>query len=268
LTPRGLVKVSVSGIGITTGLHTAYSIEGAVIVDNPAVFDYVKTSLEKAISERPGTPGFRSIAGEFHGTKIALVLIPPYPQAVAEAATELYMLGAKKIILVGRGQKLTRRVESNILLANGAIPRDSVSGRIARPGLPLLASQQLLSKAKSLGDVRFPDVKMRIGLTVTIDSMRLKWTLNDAEDLVGMKAVVGVDSLVAPLYALQYEYNNLETLAIITMFRNYTRVPTLIETSAEVLQKVAERETRTANILYMLAAETIHSVLREATSRG
>jgi len=252
--------VAISGVGVTTGLHTAYPIQGAVIVDNPLVFDYVRKSLEKAISERMGMPGFRSVAGEFHGTKIALVLIPPYPQAVVEAATELYMLGAKKIILVGRGYKLSRRIESNILLANGAIPRDSVSRRIARPGLPLLASQQLLSKAKNIGDVRFPDLQWKIGLTVTLDSTRLKWTLGEAEDLVGMKAVVGVDSLVAPLYALQYEYNNLETLAIITLFRHYTRVPTIIETAADTLEKLLEKEARTANILYTLAAETIHAV--------
>ena len=261
--------MAISGIGITTGLHTAYVLDGAILVDNHRVFDYVKKSLEKPITERVGTPGFRAIAGEFRNVKLALVQVPPYPQAVVEAVSELYILGARKIVLLGRGYRLTKRVSGNVvLIVSGAVPRDSMSRRIARQGLPLLASQQMLTKAKNLADVRFPDIDWLVGFTVTIDSARLKWTMPDAEDLVGMKGVIGVDSMVAPLYSLQYEYSNLEALAILTLFRNYSRVPTVIESSIDAIQRIFERETRTGNIVYTLAAEVIASLVASQRLRG
>ena len=77
-----------------------------------------------------------------------------------------------------------------------------------------------------------------------------------------------MDSMVAPLYSLQYEYSNLEVLAILTLFRNYSRVPTVIESSIDAIQRIFERETRTGNIVYTLAAEVIASLVASQRLRG
>ncbi len=250
--------MALSGLGIVTGLKTVFQLDGAVILDSQRVFDYIKKSLETPQQEKAGAPGFRSIAGEFRDKKVALVQVPPYPQAAVEAAIELYLLGARRIIIVTRGYRISRRVPQNsVLIASAAIPGDSLSGRIARPGIPLLASSQMLSRARSIVEVRFPDIDWRAGFTVTVDSPRLKYAVSHMDPYVGYKGVVAADSMVAPVYALQYEYTNLEVLALETLYRQYTRVPTTIESSEDAYSRLLEREARTASLLVTIALEIL-----------
>ncbi len=247
-----------AGVGVVTGLYSTQSFTSAIIVDNGRVFDSVKRSLEEASSEREGFPGFRSIVGSYRNSRIALVQAPLYPQAIAEAVSELYVMGARRIIVIGRGYRLSRKLSpDSIIIAIGAIPRDSVSQRIAPRGVPLLASSNLYSRVKNLATLRFPDLDWSYGLTVTLDSLRLKWMLGDAEEMVGLRGVIAADSFTAPLYALQYEYSNLETVAIITAFRQYNRVTPLIETPVESYNRLVDRESSTEGILYTVALEAL-----------
>jgi len=250
--------MALSGVGTITGLRTVFQLDSAIIMDSARVFDYVKKSLESPQQEKSGAPGFRAVAGDFMGKKIALVQVPPYPQAAVEAATELYLLGARKIIIVARAYRLTRRVPQNaVLIVNGAVGADSVSWRIVRQGVPLLAAAPLLAKARNIIEVRFPDVEWHTGFTVTVDSPRLKYTVADAEEYSGYKGVAAVESLVAPVYALQYEYSNLEVMALATLARQFSRVPQTIEPSEDTASRLAEREARTASLLVTMALEIL-----------
>ncbi len=256
------------GVGAVTGLYSAYTVSSAILIDNPTVFDGVKRSLEGATSERQGYPGFRSVVGTFRGSRIALVQVPPYPQAVVEATGELYVLGARRVVLVARGYRLSRRVASQaVLIAQGAVPRDSMSPRIVKEGVPLLAGQQMLSKLRKITEMRFPDVSWVTGLTVTVDSVRTKWTLPMAEDLIGVRGVHGVDTMVAPLYAMQYEYSNLEAVAMITLYRQYSRIAPPLESPADAYSKLLEKEARAESILYTVALELLSQVAREVQAR-
>jgi len=247
-----------AGVGVVTGLYSTQSFDSAIVVDNRRVFDSVKKSLEEASTEREGLPGFRSIVGSYRNSRIALVQAPPYPQAVAEAASELYVMGARKIVMIGRGYRLSRRLSpESIVIALGAIPRDSISGRIAPSGVPLLASNSLYNKVRNLASLRFPDLEWFQGLTVTVDSSRLKWVSKSAEDLVGLRGVLVVESFVAPLYALQYEYSNLEAVAIVTAFRQYSRVAPPIESPADSYSRLIDRESKVEGILYTVALEAV-----------
>lgn len=248
------------GLGAVTGLYSTYSFQAAILIDNKAVYDSVKKSLESASSEREGYAGARAVVGGYKDIRLALVLVPPYPQAVVETVTELYLLGARRIILIGRGYKLSRRLPPDtVLIPVASVPRDSFSRRIAPNGAPLLASQQLLARVRSIVGLRFPDIDWLPGLTVTIDSLRMKWVLPDAEDLVGTRGVYAVDSMVAPLYALQYEYGNLDAVALITVFRQYNRVPSPIESPAESYNRLLEKEAKVQSVLYAAALEALAS---------
>jgi len=248
------------GLGAVTGLYSTYSFQSAILIDNKIVYDNVKKSLEASSSEREGYTGVRSVVGGYKDLRLALVQIPPYPQAVVEVVSELYLLGARRIILIGRGYRLSRRLPPDtVLITMGAIPRDAVSQKIAPRGAPLLASQPLYSKVRGIASLRFPDIEWVQGLTVTLDSLRMKWVLPEAEDLVGTRGVFVADSLVAPLYALQYEYGNLEAVALITAFRQYSRVPTPIESPADAYSKLLDKEAKIQNILYTVALEALAS---------
>ncbi len=248
------------GMGAVTGLYSTYSFQSAILIDNKSVYDNVKKSLEAVSSEREGYSGVRAVVGSYGDTRLALVYTPSYPQVIAEAVAELYLLGARRVILIGRGYRLSRRVTpGSVLIALGAVPRDSVSRRIAPSGLPLLAAQALYSRARSVSMVRFPDLEWIYGLTVTLDSARMKWTLPEAEEFVGTRGVFTLESMVAPLYALQYEYTNLEALAFVTAFRQYSRVPTPLESPAETYTRLLERESKIQSILYTVALETLSS---------
>jgi len=248
------------GLGAVTGLYSTYSFQSAILIDNKIVYDNVKKSLEASSSEREGYTGVRSVVGGYKDLRLALVQIPPYPQAVVEVVSELYLLGARRIILIGRGYRLSRRLPPDtVLITMGAIPRDAVSQKIAPRGAPLLASQPLYSKVRGIASLRFPDIEWVQGLTVTLDSLRMKWVLPEAEDLVGTRGVFVADSLVAPLYALQYEYGNLEAVALITAFRQYGGVPTPIESPADAYSKLLDKEAKIQNILYTVALEALAS---------
>ncbi len=246
------------GVGAVTGLYSTYTFTAAIIVDNKKVFDSVKKSLEGTSSEREGYPGFRGVIGSYRNTRIALVQVPPYPQGVAEAVSELYVMGARRVIMIGRGYRLSRRLPpESIVIALGAVPRDSISQKISPRGVPLLASHNLYSRVRNLANLRFPDLEWSQGLTVTLDSTRLKWALSEAEGLIGLRGVVAVESFVAPLYALQYEYSNLEAVALVTAFRQYDKVSPVIESPAETYVRLVDRESKTEGILYTVALEAL-----------
>ncbi len=249
-----------AGVGVVTGLRTVFQLDAALIVDDWRVFDYIKRSIEAPQAEKTLSPGFRSVAGEFRGKKLALVQAPPYPQTVAEAVSELYLLGARRIIVVSKGYRLSRRAaagQATVMMANAAIPLDSVSRLVVSGGVPLLASGNMLSRARRIIEVRFPDVEWRLGYTVTVDSPRLRYTVAGAEEYSGYKGVVAMDSVTAPLYALQYEYTNLEALSMLTLYRQYSRVPNLIESSEDAISRLIEKEVKTEGLLATIALEVL-----------
>ncbi len=250
--------MALSGVGTVTGLRSVFQLDGAVILDSERVFDYIKKSIEVPHQEKTGAPGFRAVAGEFRGRRVAIVQVPPYPQAAVEAASELYLLGARRLVIVTRAYRLSRRLSQNaVLVASAAISADAITHKIVPPGTPLLASANMLSKTRSIVEVRFPDIEWYVGFTVTVDSPRLRYFFEEAEKYANLKGVVAVDSMIAPVYALQYEYTNLEAIALATIVRSYTKATTTIESSEEAAAKTIDREVRSASLLVTVALEVL-----------
>ncbi len=253
------------GVGAVTGLYGVSKISNAILIDSVEVFNNIKRGIEKIISEREGITGFRAIAGRQSDVDLIVVQIPPYPQAVAEAVSELYMFGVRNVILISRGYRLSKKVPiSSVLVANGAIGREALSIRISGEGLPLLASQRMASGFKNLVEIRFSDFKWIYGFTVSVPSPRIRWIAGELKDLLGKRGVYAVDSMTATLYALQYEFQKLEALSLLTLSRAYTHPVTSIMPSFDELASLREKEVRLESVLYMAAVELFKQLERRS----
>ncbi|MEB3860162.1 MAG: hypothetical protein LRS43_03005, partial [Desulfurococcales archaeon] len=113
------------GIGQATGLQWSGNISDAIVLDNSEVYDNVKKGMERIHGEYLGLPGFRVLSGRQLDMDLLIVQIPPYPQSIVEAVTELYLFGIRRVISVTRGYRLGSNVESNmVILAEAAVPMD------------------------------------------------------------------------------------------------------------------------------------------------
>ncbi len=244
-------------MGLATGLHGISSVENAIIVDSLDVFKGIKKGLERIHGgEQEGLPGFRSIVGTHLGLHLIITLIPPYPAAIAETLMELFVFGVRRAIVITSGYRLRKNIDENsILIVQGSVPLDGVSKRIAGEGLPLLASQDLLTLAKNVIDVRFSNFERYIGFSVTIDSPRLPWAYSDVEEYIGARGVVAVDSIAAPAYALQYMYPRLDVLVLATLNRYFTPSTSPASQTYESYARVLDQEKRNKSILYLVALE-------------
>ncbi len=250
------------GIGVVTGLYGISGIPNAIIVDSRQVFDAIKRGAEKITTSREGSAGFRSMAVRQGDVDIVVVQAPSYPPAIVEAVSELYVFGVRNIVSISRGYRFSKRVPpSGVLVAVGSIPRDSLSVSIAGSGVPLLASQKLASAYRSMVELRFSDFDWIYGFTVTVESPMLRWCTQPLRDLAGKRGVYAVDSLTAALYAAQYEFQNLETLSLLTLRRNLQLMGGPVASSSEY-SEIEEREVREEAILYMTAVELFKALSR------
>jgi hypothetical protein len=248
-------------VGQTTGVEWSGSIDNAIILDNSEVYDNVKKGMERIHGEYLGFPGFRVLSGRQLDMDLLIVQIPPYPQSVVEAVLELYLFGIRRIITVSRGYRLGSNVEPNtVVLAEAAIPMDSVSPRIAKKGLPLISTGELLERAKEIIDVRFSDLRSEKGFTITVDSPRLPWVYQDIEDYMGQMSVYSVDTVTAPLYALRYALPKLKALSMIIVQRKFSPQEQAFEANKDRYNDLLEREKKMESLLYIVALEIIHSL--------
>lgn len=256
-----MVALSSTGIGPVTGVHGAITVPNAVIVDSMEAFASSKRSIERVLGEYEGMPGFKSIVGSQLGLDLIIQLVPQYPQAVVQAVSELYSIGVRRVILLGRGFRVRKGVgQESVLIAQGAVPLDSSSRRLAEPGLPLLASMNLLSTASNILEVRFSEFEYLVGLTVTVDHPRLPWVKDDVERYMGVEGVYAVDSLTAPLYALQYRFPRLEAVSLSILYTQYTAPLAPLEPNADVFIRRVKEESRREAILYLAAVEILKAV--------
>ncbi len=257
------------GIGQATGLQWSGNISDAIILDNSEVYDNVKKGMERIHGEYLGLPGFRVLSGRQLDMDLLIVQIPPYPQSVVEAVMELYLFGIRRIISVSRGYRLGGDIEPNaVLLAEAAIPLDSVSEKVAKRGLPLASSRSLLERAREIIDVRFSEFQPYLGFTVTVDSPRLPWIYQEIEDYMGQRDVLGVDTVTAPLYALRYILPRLEALSMIIVQRKIQPQGQAVETDSEGYARLLEREKKMESVLYIVALEIMHSLETSPAYRG
>ncbi|MCE4624812.1 MAG: hypothetical protein F7C35_02975 [Desulfurococcales archaeon] len=246
------------GVGTITGLYGVSGISKAVLVDSSQAFDNIRKGIERITSERSGKTGFRSIAGRQADTDVIVVQIPPYPQAVVEAVSELYAFGVRQVVAISGGHRLSRKMPSRAaLVVRGAVPMDDVSRAIAGQ-LPLLPSYRIESVFREMIESRFSDFNWVYGVTVTVASPHLRHYIEKIRGLTGRRWIAAADSVSAPLYAMQYELPGLEAISLLVMtgatepFAESTIVRSMDEFEAD-LERVAREET----ILYMVAIEVL-----------
>jgi len=252
------------GIGTITGLYGLNNIKNAVIVDSPKAFDNIKKGIERVTSEREGITGVRSIVGRQSGVDFVLVQIPPYPEAIVDVVSELYMFGVRKIITLGRAYSLEKRMPARpVLVARAAVPLDNVSNTLAESGLPLIPSTRIEYIFRSVAELRFSDFNWVYGYTITVPTFYARTLMERVRRLAGKRGVVAVDTVSAPLYAMHYEYTHLETLSLLVIAGHIDQVATTsIVRSVDDMSNTVEKIGREETILYMVAVE-IFKRLRE-----
>ncbi len=265
MTPR-VFGMEYVGVGIVTGLYGVSGITNAIIVDNPKTFDNVKKGIERITGEKEGSTGFRSIAGRQANLDFILVQIPPYPQAVVEAVTELYIFGVRRIIMIASAYRFAKKIPPrSVLVARGAVGLDGISEKIAGLNFPLIASPRLEHIFKSFAEMRFSDFSWIYAHTATLPSTRIRQFSGLVREIAGKRDLIAIDSVTAPLYALQYELSRLEALALLTLSEQADQFLTsTIVSGMDVLDDMQERISRQETILYMVALE----VLKKAESMG
>ncbi|BAN89950.1 hypothetical protein [Aeropyrum camini] len=255
-----------SGVGIVTRIPSVSPATSAVLLDHPDV--YLRTVRGASTiygGEYTGSPGFRFTVARVGEANLLIGLIPPYPQAVAEAVYELFILGIRNVIAITRGARLGRRGEEGerVVLAKAAIPLDTVSQRIAPPGTPLLASAELLRGLLAYAELGVLKGSVSPGTTVTMQSLRMGWSYDDAEEYIGLRDVRAADTVTAPLYALQYQFERLNALSVVVAERPLTPTPRPVETDARALERQDEREADLVSKILIAAVETIKAVAGE-----
>lgn len=251
--------MSYVGVGSVTGIYGVSDVRSAIIVDSSQAFENIKKGVERVTSERPGLTGFRSIVAKQADVTFILVQIPPYPQAVAEAVTELYLFGARRFILIGRGYRLSKKLPPRVaLVVRGAVGVDNVSRMIAAPGLPLVISWRMEHVFRSVVELRFQDFNWVYANSVTLPSAHLRYLSDEVRVYAGKRGVVAADTLVAPLYALQYDFVNMEAMAMLTLHDAIDSViSSPVHPSLEDYEDEAARIAREETILYMVALEML-----------
>ena len=248
--------------GEVTGIKGSFSVDSAILVDDMDMYNYVKRGFESLFAgEYRGLPGFAFSMGRQMDLDFVLGVIPPYPQAVVEAISELYVFGVRNVVLLSRGYRISKKVDaSTTLVVQASIPLDSFTRRMVPEGLPLLASQRLVSTIKTLYDTRFTGFKHAIGTSVTLDSPRSPGSYSEVEEYIGLRGVYGVDSVSSALYALQYRYSNLDALAILTMARTLSPTHSTLESSVEEHAKLKAKEEEILSKLYIIAIELLKTM--------
>jgi hypothetical protein len=250
VTPLGAGKVVISGVGLVTGLH-GVSPKTAIILDCEEVYNNIRKSLEGAFGEYIGYPGFRAAVGG-PNQNLLVALVPPFPPAIYEAVTELIIFGVRRIVAVVRGYRIKSGItEGSILLVSASIPLDSVSTKLVPIGLPLTASTRLFSRAReSLVATNYGDFSYYIGYALTVDSPRLASLDSRISDYMKLKPVMALDTVSAPLYALQFVYPSVEVLVIEVLQRTLKEMSSAFE---ESLEKYEREEAESHRILSMIA---------------
>ncbi|MEB3787343.1 MAG: hypothetical protein GSR78_01145 [Desulfurococcales archaeon] len=246
------------GVGPVTGARGIGQASHAIILDNRQVFNNVKRGMERVIVEYTGLPGFQGLAGVQLDTQLVVQLIPPYPQAVAQAVSELYALGVRNVILVGRGFRLRRNIEQGSVAAiAAAIPLDSTTRHLVPEGLPLLPDPWVYNAAREVIEVRFSDLNLYRGYSVSVDHPLLSWIRDSLEGYAGVSDIVSVDPYSGPLYGLRYRYPRLRPLALLSLHRVIPPSLSPLESSVEVLSRTEEAESKTLALLYMAGVEIL-----------
>ncbi|MCE4627838.1 MAG: hypothetical protein F7C34_01635, partial [Desulfurococcales archaeon] len=228
-------------------------------------FDNIKKGIERVTSEREGATGVRSVVGRQAGVDIVLVQVPPYPEAVAEVVSELYLFGVRRIISISRAYSIGRRMSQRpVVIAKAAIPLDSVSREISGEELPLMPSSKMEYTFRSIAELRFSDFNWVYGYTITVPTIYVRPLIEKIRKIAGKRGVVAVDTVTAALYALQYEYTHLETLSLLVLAGHLDQyASSSIARSLDEHSSIIEYIGRNETILYMVAIEILKR-LREA----
>jgi len=250
------------GVGIVTGLR-GLSVESAVVVDDRDVYESVVRAAGASISEFTSYPGVRVAIGGGLLRKPALVLVPPYPAALYEVVQELIVFGVRRIVAISKGYALRRSVPSSaLLLPQAAVPLDSVSRAAVRPGVPLIVARSLYNMLSDnvirKGGTGF-SAYYRGKSVVTVDSPRLAAAhmAEDVEAYAKYKDVIAVDTLTAPLYAIQYHYPSLEAASLIYIVGGFEAASRLVEESIDKYQSAQYRLRRTLTLLVLSVVESL-----------
>ncbi len=269
--------------GRATGIKSYGLIaQSAILVDDVDVYDRVAGAIEPIAGGRyAGLPGFSFTAGRYLDLPIIVGTIPPYPEAVVEAVSELYMMGVRNIVALTRGFRLGKlpgerhvREEDIVFVAVAAVPLDGVTDKIAPPGLPLTPSEALLKQFLSLagGEVEAieleegeaPGLVKRLdiakGVTVTLRSPRFPWSYSEVEPYLGMRGIRLADSVTAPLYALQYYYSRIRALSLIVALRPLTPASKPVDFDYDQARKFHTKEVEVMTRTLILIVEALKRV--------
>ncbi len=150
-------KGDVSSHALVTSLEEVY--EGALGYLNDVV-------------ERTGRPGFRVATGDFHKSRITVVLHPIGPSALAILLEELARLGTDVVLYLDTATALSPRIEiGSVILATGAIKGDGVSRAYAPLEVPAIPSHELFHHVQQSLEIH--DVKTFTGIVWSVDTFYL-----------------------------------------------------------------------------------------------
>jgi hypothetical protein len=258
------------GVGLTTGLR-GVNVESAILVDSSEVYESVKRAAGASLSEFSGVPGVSVATGGGLLQKPVLVKVPPYPSIVYEVVHELVVFGARKIVSVSRGYSLRKSVPSeSLILPSAAVSMDMVSQAIVRRGLPLLVSKTLYNilteRIIRKGGAGFSSY-YRGKVVVTVDSPRLAaaYLRGEVESFGRYKDVVAMDTVTAPLYALQYIYPSLETASLVYIIGSIDKALDLVE---EDIERYQAHQYKLRRMLTLLVLSIIETLGEQSGSRG
>jgi hypothetical protein len=250
------------GIGPLTGIHGT-SIESAILVDNLEAFESIRKAINGGSQEFYGNTGFKIIVGGRPLGRSAIALVPPYPAAVYDVVQELILYGARKIVAISRGYSLRRNIPpASLILAQAAMARDSVTSLIVPQGMPLLASRSLYAtlgeEVIRKGQGGFASY-YRGKIVVTVDSVRAiaEYEREYLDKVSRYKDVVAVDTVTAPLYAMQYIYPSLETSSLIYIEGDVDSALKVVEEDIEQYQSNLHKFRRMLSLVVLELAELL-----------
>lgn len=143
----------------------------ALVTSIEEVYEAASSYLDDVV-ERTGRPGFKVATGEFHHSRLTVVLHPIGPSALAILLEELSRLGTDVVLYLDTATAISSRIEiGGVILATGAIKGDGVSKAYAPLEIPAIPSHEFLHHVQQ--SLMVHNVEARSGIVWSVDTFYL-----------------------------------------------------------------------------------------------
>jgi uridine phosphorylase len=172
----------------------------ALVTSLEEVYERALSYLNNVV-ERTGRPGFRVATGEFHRTRLTVVLHPIGPSALAILLEELARLGTDVVLYLDAATALSPKVDiGSVILATGAIKGDGVSKAYAPLEVPAIPSHELFHHVQQSLEVH--DIKTVPGIVWSVDTFYLNGGAIEASMKTYSRLAVAMDMGTATLFTV------------------------------------------------------------------